>query len=292
MRTLIINGGNLVPQGTDNSRYVYKFPTGGANFQDDEIAVSNISIYYSWRNISAALGNNTFSYVWYSGAGPLATTVNITIPDGSYDISQLNAYLQSIMIANSHYLITASGSYVYYLELVENPTAYAIQFNSYALPTAAQAAALGYTAPVGWPGYVTVNITPQIIIPSTDIRNILGFNAGTYPTPTQATNYSKISDFTPQVSPVQSVLIACSLVNNPYAYPSNIIYSFAPIGTSYGSLIQPQMSNFIWNEITSGQKQDFYIQFLDQNYKSLQIVDTNLVVVLSIRHKNKQGEAE
>lgn len=290
MRTLIINGNNLLAQGNDNSRFVYTFPSGGATFQDDEIAVSNISIYYSWRNISAALGNNTFSYVWYSGAIPTATTVNITIPDGSYTIAQLNSYLQSVMIANSHYLITASGSYVYYLELVENPTAYAVQFNSYALLTAAQAAALSYTSPVGWPGFVNVNITPQIIIPATNIRYILGFNTGTYPSPTQATNYSKISDFTPQVSPTQSVLISCSLVNNPYAVPSNIIYSFAPTGTEYGSLIQPQISNFIWNEISPGTYQSFYLQFLDQNFNSLSLVDTNLVIVLSIRHRDKRGE--
>ena len=289
MKTLIINGTNLVAQGTDNSRFIYRFPAGAVNFQKDEVAVASLNIYYSWRNISAAQGNNTFSYVWYSGAGPTVTTVNITIPDGSYDISQLNAYLQSIMITNNHYLITASGSYVYFLELVENPTAYAIQFNSYALLTAAQAGALGYTTPTGWPGYVTTNITPQIIISATNFRNIIGFNAGTYPSPTQTTNYSKVSDFTPQVSPTQSVLISCSLVNNPYALPANIIYSFSPVGTSYGSLIQPQISNFIWNSIQDGYYNSFTIQFLDQNYNSLLLQDTNLVLVLSIRHREESS---
>lgn len=289
MKTLILNSSNCVPSGTDNSTFVYNFPAGAVEFKDDEIAVSALSIYYSWRNITAAIGNNTFSYVWYSGVGPTATTINITIPDGSYTIAQLNSYLQSVMISNNHYLITASGQYVYFLELVENPTKYAVQFNSYALLTNAQATALGYTAPAGWPGYVTANITPQIIINANAFRDIIGFNAGTYPSPTQATNYSKISDYTPQVSPTQSVLISCSLVNNPYALPSNIVYSFSPTGTDYGSLIQPNLTQFIWNSIQSGYYNSFRIQFLDQNYKALQLQDTNLVLVLSIRHNQEQS---
>lgn len=281
MRTLVLNNTN-VAQG-DTSKFIYKFPAGGTTFNDAELAVSNISVYYSWFNIRSDLLNNTFSYTWYFGATPTSQVVNITIPDGFYTIPDLNAYLQSVMIVNNHYLIASNGDYVYFLEFVENPTSYAVQFNSYALLTSAQATALAYTSPSGWQGFVNTNITPQITIASNAFRNIIGFNAGTYPSPTQITNYSKISDFTPQVSPVQSVLLSCSLVNNPFAVPNNIVYSFAPVNASFGSVLSPSISEFIWNKITDGSYPEFTVQFLDQNYTPLRLRDTNLVIVLSIR---------
>ena len=290
MRTIVINSTNCVPQTSgstvDNSNFVYTFPIS-AEFKNEEIAVSSISLYYSWFSITSALGNNTFTYTWYGPAGALGP-YTVTVPDGFYTVGQLNAYLQSVMISNGHYLITASGQYVYYLEFAENSSRYSVQFNSYALPTAAQAAALGYTAPGTWPGYVAAPTTPQITISSNAFRSIIGFNAGTYPTPVQATNYSKISDFTPQVSPVQSILISCSLVSNPLAIPNNIIYSLTP-NVEFGSLITPNISNMIWNETLNGYFTSFRIQFLDQNFNPLYLRDTNLVVVLSIRPKPKNG---
>lgn len=288
MRTIVLNSTNCVPtttsSGVDNSNFVYTFPIS-AQFQDEEIAVSAISLYYSWFSITSALGNNTFTYTWYNAAGAVGP-FTITVPDGFYTIAQLNAYLQSVMISNSHYLITASGQYVYYLEFVENASRYSIQFNSYAIPTAATAAALGYTTPAGWVSFPAAAITPQITIATNAFRDIVGFNAGTYPNPTQATNYSKISDFTPQVSPVQSILVSCSLVSNPLAIPNNIIYSLTP-NVEFGSLITPNISNMIWNETLNGYFTSFKIQFLDQSFNPLLLRDTNLVIVLSVRKKPK-----
>ena len=283
MKTLILNSTNVVVG--DNSRFNYTFPVSATFDKDDEIAVSSINIYYSWFNISSSLGNNTFSYTWPVGS----ITINITIPDGFYTANTLNSYLQSVMITNNHYLINGSGNYVYYIEFVENSSAYSIQFNSYPIPTALPA---GWSAPAGWTGYPAVASTPQINIPSSNIRYILGFNAGTYPTVVQATNYSKISDFTPQFSPVQSVLVSCSLVNNILAIPSNILFSFAPTDTTFGSIISPAITYPIWNEITPGTYPNFQVQFLDQSYQALPIRDTNLVLCLSIRKRSKYSGSD
>ena len=48
------------------------------------------------------------------------------LPDGYYDISSINPNIQQFCIANGLYLVIAAGEYVYYLELVENSTYYAI----------------------------------------------------------------------------------------------------------------------------------------------------------------------
>jgi len=275
---IILNSSNVVA-GSNNSIYRYNFPQGSVKFHKSKVSVASISMYYSWYNILASLDNNTFTYTWYDFAG--STVEIITIPDGFYDISTLNAYLQSQMIANGHYLVDAAGDYVYYLEFATNSTYYSIQFNSYPIPTALPA---GYSNPaaITFPAVAT---TPQITIASNDFRDIIGFNAGTYPAVTQATTYSKLSDYTPQVSPVQSVILSCTLLNNKYSNPGTILYSFSPAGTSFGSLIQSNPSQFSFVDIQSGNYNTFDIAFLDQNYNFLKINDNNLVVQLLIETK-------
>lgn len=277
---IIINGSNVV-QGSNNSIYRYVFPQGSVRFNKSKVAVASISLYYSWFNITSTLNNNSFSYVWYTNSG--STTVNITIPNGFYSITELNAYLQSQMISNGHYLVDGNGDYVYYLEFATNSTYYSIQFNSYPIPTSLPS---GYSNPASMTFPVTAT-TPQIIISSNNFTNIIGFNAGTYPDPVQSTTYSKLSDFTPQVTPVQSVVLACSLLNNKYSNPSTILYSFSPVGTSFGSLIQTNPSQFSFVDIQDGSYNTFDITFLDQSFNFLQINDSNLVVQLLIESKKE-----
>ena len=50
--------------------------------------------------ISAAIGNNTFTYIWIDG-----TSNTVTIPDGIYDIESLNIVLQDTMMQNTHYFL-------------------------------------------------------------------------------------------------------------------------------------------------------------------------------------------
>ncbi len=112
MNTIILNSSNVV-LGTNNSTLTYNFPNS-ITFDNHEIAVHSINMYYSWCNISSALGNNTFSYVWYNGSTP--STITIVIPDGLWEISDLNNFLQYQFIQNGDYLINATGKNVYYAE--------------------------------------------------------------------------------------------------------------------------------------------------------------------------------
>lgn len=284
MKTLIINGENLV-SGPYNDTYKYNFPIGSVEFKNDQVAVSAIYMYYSWFNITSATtgsmyNNNVFQYVWYNNSG--SSTYTVTLPDGYYEVSDINAYLQSQMVANGHYLLDSNGDYVYYLELVTNTTYYAVQFNSYPIPTSLPS---GYTNPasITFPATAT---TPQIIISSTNnFKDVLGFDAGTYPSPTQTTNYSKLSDYTPQVSPVSSLILSCTLLNNRYAIPSTLLYSFSPAGVSFGSLINITPPEMSFVDIQDGSYTDFTIEFRDQSLNRIAINDTNLVIMLTIKDK-------
>lgn len=282
VNTLILNSTNLDTSSPYNNVYKYQF-NSSTYFKDAKISVNNINLYYSWFNITSSQSNNKFSYIWFSGPGPTSTQVNITIPDGFYDISSLNSYLQSVMISNGHYLIDSTGNFVYFIEFEENSSYYSIQLTCYALLTSAQATTKSFTAPSGYT-FVTTNITPQVVIPSSNsIKNIVGFTAGTYPSSTQTTDYSTISTYCPQVTPVQSVTVTCNLCNNKLCYPNNVLFSFAPAGTAFGSTIvaKPAYANFV--DIQEGSYSQIIIRFLDQNFNDLNIRDTNLIIQLSIQ---------
>ena len=79
MFVIVLNQTNIVPDG-QNNKLVYKFPNSVV-LKDKYIAVSNISMYYSWFNITNASGNNYLTYT-FTKVG-VTTTYTITIPDGS-----------------------------------------------------------------------------------------------------------------------------------------------------------------------------------------------------------------
>ena len=114
MNTIILNSNNVV-SGKNNSTLTYNFPSS-VLFDNHKIAVHSISIYYSWCNISSALGNNTFSYKWVNGG--TETIKTIIIPNGLYEITDINNFLQFNFIQNGHYLINTLGQNVYYAEFL------------------------------------------------------------------------------------------------------------------------------------------------------------------------------
>ena len=274
---LIINESNLV-SNTNGSTYRYDFPIP-VTFKNSRVALSNVNMYYSWFNILASLGNNTYQYIFTDGSG--STTVTVTMPDGYYNISDMNTYLQSVMITNGHYLVDGSGNNVYYAEIVENPTYYAIQLNLYPFPTALPS---GYTNPNSLTFPMTAS-TAQFVIQNNAFQQIIGFNAATIPAAIQATTFSALSDFTPQVSTVQSLIVTSNLLNNRYSNPNTLLYSFSAGATAFGALINSSPNEFFFVPIQDGQYHYIEITFLDQSYKRVNINDTNLIVQLLIESK-------
>jgi hypothetical protein len=253
-------------------------PSVGA-FKDQEVALKSVSIYYSWDNITAAQGNNSFSYIWPTSTG--TTTHQILIPDGSYSIADLNSYIQSKMISNGHYLLDASGNYVYYIELLTNAVYYAVQLNCFKLPTSLPT---GYTNPASMT-FPATTLTPQVVVPSTNIRDLLGFSTGTYPPAQQVTNYSTYSSTAPQVSPTQSIVMTTNLISSGLTNPSNVLYSFTPAGTEFGAIIESKPSSPLWLEVTNGFYQSVDIQLYNQAFTPLVVKDPNVVIILAIKNK-------
>ena len=279
MPTIILNANNIV--STQNNRLVYQFQGGGVTFKDNEIALTSLQIYYSWYNISQTLYNNTsYTYTWVDG-----NTYNVTMPDGFYNIREINAYLESVMVTNKHYLVnTTTGDFVYYLQWETNPTFYAVQLNAYVVPSALPT---GYALPAGatWTLPATAQ-TPRINILANGFRNIVGFNTGTYP-PTSpfTTTYSKLSDFTPQVQPISSIQLTCSLISNPYSSSSKAIYAFGIPETEFGGQVLVTPPEFAFNKIVDGNYNEFVVEILDQNGFPVSLRDPQMTILLVVRDR-------
>lgn len=261
---------------TTNGVLRLKFPSGGYTTLGEEIAVSNLFMYYSWYNISAANGNNQLSII-VNG-----TTTALTIPDGSYSISDLNGWLLLQYDQLGYYLVDANGNNVYFGPRLEaNPVYYCVTLTCTQIPSS-----LGtYTNPRS---LVLSGTTSQLVIPSTNIRNLLGFNAGTFPSSPAASTYQKNSDFTGQVSPVYVCNIACNFVNDnsfQTGYQASSIYTFSPSTTAFGGQIQERPYQLQYYPVLDGFYQELELRLVDQNGNLIDLKDPNWQVVLSLRKK-------
>lgn len=126
------------------------------------------------------------------------------------------------------------------------------------------------------------------------VSQTIGAITGTFyaMTASQSPSYSTIQTFNstsvPQVSPLSSYVLNCNLLNNNFAIPNSLLYSFAPNAT-FGSqfTIAPNQYSFI--DIQPGQYNSFQVFFTDQNNIPTLLQDPNLVILLVIADK---GELE
>lgn len=285
--TVILNKSHIVPN-TGNSTLKYNF-NSSIEFKDSSLSLSSINIFNSWFNISAALQNNQFSYKWFNNAGVLNQTYTITFPDGYYDVNDMNEYVQSQLVSRGHYLQhTVDSQYVYHIEFISNASYYAIQMNVYAMRTSD----VNYTRGVssntnlypawGWPSAYT---SIQVILSSTNkFYQLIGIQPGTYPSVSDNLNHSYLSDITPTMDPVSSLMVQCSLVNQGgFSDPSDILYSFTAGGVAFGGMIDKQIARDTFCKIRDGVYQNLVLKITDQTYNRVDIRDPSIVIMLNFK---------
>ena len=309
MKVLVLNKNNIVPD-TNNSKLRFKF-NSTVNFKKkSKIAISKINMYYSWQNISDQFNNRTFSYSWWDASGN-STSFTLTIPQGYYAVDDINNWMYGELLERNHYLTypgatsvnvkgysngidyVASTTKYIFIELMDNSTYYSLQFRLYSLPNFSATSTYNKPNNIGgfeWrvPSNVTVNSfshnqSPKIIIPSTNkFCDLVGFAPGTYGTGYMRGAYEDVlSTYTPTIDPVGSVLVQCSMANNIYATPSNLIDSFT-YAVDYGAMIAIENNNLNWINIAEGAYSEFFIEFKNQNYGNLIIKDPSMVITMII----------
>ena len=259
--------------------YIYKLPASVKFTNKSKVGLVSFSVFNSTFNVTASRGNNTVTFIWNS-ATPVTTTW--TIPDGYYSASDLNSWLQSQMYSNNYYVTSNNGTNViYFYEIVQNSVRYSIQLNSYYIPTSANATTLGYSQPSGatW-AYPASNQTPQLTF-GTAFGSLIGMTAQTYPATIQSTNQSQISTITPIISPVNSYILTCNLINSKYSIPSNVFFSL-PLNGSLGQLISYVAPSVVYSDIAPNTYNNIVISFYDQNFNKLELKDNEIVLTLAI----------
>ena len=132
---LLLNSKNAI----QNNVFQYRFPSGAFKIPEgSEMCISQITIPNSWPNVSTALGNNLIQYSFYNGTG--TTTTTVTLPEGNYTVSDIDAAIKKSLYTNNYYFYlqnqgTASmSSIIYPISLVTTASLYANAFQLQFIP--------------------------------------------------------------------------------------------------------------------------------------------------------------
>ena len=94
--------------------------------KDKYVALSNLNIYYKWRNIKKSYKNNTFKI------SALIWNEEFALPDGSYSVSDIQVYFEYLL--NKHETVTDNSSIKIYINKIENRITFKIKTGYYHEP--------------------------------------------------------------------------------------------------------------------------------------------------------------
>lgn len=285
-RTIVINQTNLIDNGR-NSTFQYNFPNS-VDLTGCQIALSSISMFYSWYNIdSGILNNNLYSYNWVVGG--VSTLFNITMPPGLYEITDINNYLRFVFEQNKHYLIDANLNYVYYAQFIISPTRYAVNLNTFPIPTSLP---VGWSLPAGAGWALPVQTFNPIITTPLNFNKIIGFSAGFASSLNTGLNttLSYFSTVAPQVQPNSNLLVELSGIDNKYSSPSTIIYSLSP-SVNIGEQIIDRPPQYSFNKMLPGTYNNLRLRFIGTDYNDVIIKDPQITILLAIQDPEESNES-
>ena len=271
---IIVNSANFVT-GSQNT-FKYTFPNEQHFVAGDQISLVKASIYNCVFNISTDQKNNTFSIKWIDGI-----TANFTIRDGYYSLSDLNYYIANCMVSKNWYTSSSStaSTTTVYIYLSADSTGYGSTLTFSPLPTTTNVGTIVKPSGATW-SFPTVAICPSLLL-CTELQILCGFTSNSTTLPSITSGSSPItvySNATPIVSPIDSYLLTCSLIDNSaMTIHPNVFFSIPLGGTAFGDQIQVQNSFPIFNTVRSGRYTSFTIQILDQNYNPINLLDKEVV---------------
>ena len=260
-----------------NSTFRYNFPSGSIDLKRSSIALESINMYYSWFNITNTFKNRNLGSIGMPEGGGYAF-YQVQFDEGFYTVEALNSYLQNYSILNNLYLVDSSGAYIFFYELIINQNFYKIQLNLYEVPTAAEAAVLGWSNPSFT--FPTVGRRPIFTVGAfTDstFGQLIGFSAGSY------NDESQLGDLIPQISPVSSIVVQTTNLDNKYSNPATNLHAFSISNVAFGSMIIIEPPELVFVDVTDCSISFIDIKLVDQNYNKLEFLDTAVIINLIIK---------
>ena len=209
-----------------------------------EIALVNLETYYSFPNIDAS--NNHFRYSPDGGA----TWVDLFIPEGSYDILDINDTIQSMMRQKGHY---DSANDEYYITIYPNTNtlkSILILDNNYQVD----------------------------FRPPNSINSVLGFNSVLY-----VAGYHNSENIV-NILDINSLLVNIDNISGSYVNETtkNTIYSFFP-NVSPGSKIIENPRNLVYLPIILDTIRSLQVSLTNQDGVLLNLRNEVLTIRFHIR---------
>jgi hypothetical protein len=209
-----------------------------------EMALVSLDTYYSFPNIDTT--NNNFRYSSDNGV----TWFNINVPEGSYEIVDINEYIQRIMKNNGHY---NTGDDEYYITIEPNNNTLKSVLN------------------------ISVNYKVDFTT-ANSIRTVLGYNKQIY-----SAGYNESENIVNIIS-VNSLRVTSNVIGASYSNGSteNIIYSFFPnVGPGYKIIEVPV--NLVYIPVTLYTISLIEATLTDQNGKLINLRGEELSIRFHIR---------
>ena len=209
-----------------------------------EMALVSLETYYSFANIDRT--NNNFKYSSDDGS----TWKNIDIPEGCYEIEDINQCIRRIMKENNHY---DAANDRYFIELKPNKNTLRSVLNI----------AENYKV-----DFTTRN----------SIRSVLGFNKKEY-----AAGYNESENIVDIIS-INSLRVTSDIIGSSYSNEEkeNIVYSFFPdVGPGYKIIEVPV--NLVYLPITLKTIESMETKLTDQNGKLVNLRGEELSIRFHLR---------
>jgi hypothetical protein len=266
MSSLIINANNITDT-TTNSTFQVDFDRT-INLTDKHISLTSASLYFSWRNITTQ--NNKFSYTWIDDI-----VYYVELPIGLYEIADIKSYFQFVMSQNNHVMTnTETGSTIYFIDFVVSNTAYSIDILTYPVPASLPT---GFTSSIT---FIGTEKNPRLTLPA-GINAIFGY-AEDFTTDAGSSILSFNSSVAPNVSPDNSVLIVCDMVENQFSN-LGILYALSP-SVGIGSLIVDKPSYPIYSKLRDGNYNHLTFRILSsKTFRPIQLIDPEINFIFSIK---------
>jgi hypothetical protein len=222
---LLLNSNNY---DSDTGRFVVEFPVE-QQFRNTQIAATNINIFNSFYNISAALGNNIMTLWFPSGATHIS--ISITIPDGFYTLKTFNTLWTTVCNTNFLYTLKPDGITKQYYYFLGTNSSYQNLILYYEVP-------IGAVPPTGasWVS-PTVGSQTMYLNWSKGLAQLYGYTSLQIGNGSTVGSY--VSETVSKLNTVSSLILQCNMIDNKgISIPSNILTSLPVAGISFGGLLQ------------------------------------------------------
>ena len=200
------------------------------------MAPANLSIYYTWKNVKSTYNNNKFKI-----SAPTWNEI-FDLPDGSYNISEIQDYIEYII--KKHETIGETAQILIYANTINNRIVFKIKS-----------------------GY-------KLELLSNETMKLLGSTKNII-------DSDKNSEDAPRLENVEVVLVHCNLVNNSYQQHSRVLFTFVPT-EQYGKLISISPHSLVFFKTMNMEFSEIELWFTDQHNNALEIEDNvNISLIIN-----------